>query len=370
MGRSDAESAARGSAAAGRQSLNNLRGTPFKLILLGIGAMALILPVALRSAQIDAPELRAALEMMMTLFAFAGAWLLRTQFSSSRRLRDLQLVAGALVLGLTTLAVAALPAAFDLHNGAYFAAAQLSGRLFVGAMFVAAAFMPADWLVARRRHPLAIVAGLSVAGLLVAGLGGLAVGTHGQPNRLAVTDGHPVLVALVVTAAALLVYASVGFVQRQRVEGDRVAGVVALALILLAAARVGQHVFALNVLANCGGRCVFCGLNPGPFGGKRMLVAGHIKPWKDSTSAERMDLRNGLAACPSHDVAFDTGLLTVDASLQVQISQALAGAVRADPLARQSYGRPPLRDTILLPDKAQLPGSKYLDWHRTNIFAA
>jgi len=140
--------------------------------------------------------------------------------------------------------------------------------------------------------------------------------------------------------------------------------------ILLAAARVGQHVFALNVLANCGGRCVFCGLNPGPFGGKRMLVAGHIKPWKDSTSAERMDLRNGLAACPSHDVAFDTGLLTVDASLQVQISQALAGAVRADPLARQSYGRPPLRDTILLPDKAQLPGSKYLDWHRTNIFAA
>ena len=36
--------------------------------------------------------------------------------------------------------------------------------------------------------------------------------------------------------------------------------------ILLAAARVGQHLFALNVLANCGGRCVFCGLNPGPFG--------------------------------------------------------------------------------------------------------
>lgn len=84
--------------------------------------------------------------------------------------------------------------------------------------------------------------------------------------------------------------------------------------ILLAAARVGQHVFALNVLANCGGRCVFCGLNPGSFGARRMLVAGHIKPWKDSTSAERLDLRNGLAACPSHDVAFDTGLLTVDVS--------------------------------------------------------
>ena len=128
--------------------------------------------------------------------------------------------------------------------------------------------------------------------------------------------------------------------------------------------------FALNVLANCGGRCVFCGLNPGSFGAKRMLVAGHIKPWKDSTSTERLDLRNGLAACPSHDVAFDTGLLTVDVSLQVHISGALADAVRADPLARQYYGRPPLRDTILLPDQAQIPGRKYLDWHRTNVFAA
>ncbi len=69
-------------------------------------------------------------------------------------------------------------------------------------------------------------------------------------------------------------------------------------------------------------------------------------------------------------MAFDAGLLTVDASLQVRISGALADAVRADPLARQYYGSPPLRDTILLPEQVQLPGYKYLDWHRTNIFAA
>src|SRR5436309_942903 len=102
---------------------------------------------------------------------------------------------------------------------------------------------------------------------------------------------------------------------------------------------------AAPIRPECAGQlrrgCVFCGLNPGSFGAKRMLVAGHIKPWKDSTSAERMDLRNGLAACPSHDVAFDTGLLTVDASLQVHVSGVLADAVRADPLIRQYYGRPP-----------------------------
>ena len=139
--------------------------------------------------------------------------------------------------------------------------------------------------------------------------------------------------------------------------------------ILLAAARVGQHLFAQNVLANCGQQCVFCGLKPTSFGAKRMLVAGHIKPWKDSTPVERLDTRNGLAACPSHDVAFDTGLLTVDVGLQIHVSGALADAVREDPLTRRYYGRPPLLDTILLPARAQQPAPKYLDWHRTNIFA-
>jgi len=75
--------------------------------------------------------------------------------------------------------------------------------------------------------------------------------------------------------------------------------------IFLAAARVGQHVFARQVLANCGSRCVFCGLRPASFGATRMLLAGHIKPWKDSTPIERLDPRNGLAACPAHDVAFE-----------------------------------------------------------------
>ncbi len=128
--------------------------------------------------------------------------------------------------------------------------------------------------------------------------------------------------------------------------------------------------FTVNVLSNCGRRCVFCGLDPVPFVAKRMLVAGHIKAWKDSAPSERLDLRNGLAACPDHDVAFDTGLLTVGAGLQIHFSGALANAVRADPLARQYYGRPPVLERLLLPGDAQPPARKYLDWHRANVFAA
>jgi putative restriction endonuclease len=140
--------------------------------------------------------------------------------------------------------------------------------------------------------------------------------------------------------------------------------------ILMAAVRVGQHVFAQNVLHNCGGRCVFCGLSPAAFGAKRMLLAGHIKPWKDSTPSERLDPRNGLAACPAHDVAFDTGLLTVNGGLRIHVAPTLASAVLADPLARQYYGRPPLSDVLLLPSDAQAPAPRYLDWHRQKIFVA
>lgn len=138
--------------------------------------------------------------------------------------------------------------------------------------------------------------------------------------------------------------------------------------ILLAAARVGQHVFAKDVLANCGNQCVFCGLNPATFGAKRMLLAGHIKPWKDSTPSERLDPRNGLAACPAHDVAFDTGLITVNGDLRIHVAPSLAHAVEHDPLARQYYGRPPLRDVLLLPPGAKAPARKYVDWHRQQVY--
>jgi putative restriction endonuclease len=139
--------------------------------------------------------------------------------------------------------------------------------------------------------------------------------------------------------------------------------------IMTAAARVGQHVFAQNVLSNCGGSCVFCGLRPSTFGGRRMLLAGHIKPWRDSSHRERLDLSNGLAACPSHDVAFDTGLLTVEDDLRITLAASLSEAVRVDLLARQYYGTPPMLAALRLPPTAQRPGARYLEWHRRLVFA-
>jgi putative restriction endonuclease len=139
--------------------------------------------------------------------------------------------------------------------------------------------------------------------------------------------------------------------------------------IVLGAVRVGQHVFARSVLGNCANRCVFCCFSPAGFGGKKLLLAGHIKPWKDSTPSERLDPRNGLAACPAHDVAFDTGMITVNGGLRIHLAPSLADAVQTDPLTRQFYGQPPLRRALLLSPGAQPPARKYLDWHRERIFA-
>jgi signal transduction histidine kinase len=206
------------------------------LALIAAGAAALIVPFAFDMAAVNAPSLHAALATMMTLFALAAAWLLRAQFASSRRGRDLLLVASALALGLLTFGAAAVPAAADLRGGTYFAGAELWGELILGAMFAAAAFAPSDWLIARRDHPVAITLGLSVVALATAGLGGLLIQRHGSVATLAGTFGQPLVLVLVVGATGLLAYAAVGFAHRPRVEGDRSTWLLAIAMMLMAGA--------------------------------------------------------------------------------------------------------------------------------------
>lgn len=141
--------------------------------------------------------------------------------------------------------------------------------------------------------------------------------------------------------------------------------------LLVATARVGQHVFAHGVITNCAGRCVFCGLAPGDeLSGRGLLRASHIKPWRDSSDTERLDVTNGLSACPDHDAAFDAGLLYLRDDLSVRAHPLLAERIAADSRMRSVFGQPPVNDRLLLPDEAQLPQAPYVHWHRTRIAAA
>lgn len=140
--------------------------------------------------------------------------------------------------------------------------------------------------------------------------------------------------------------------------------------LLVATARVGQHRFAQEVLRNHQHSCVFCGLSIASAGEtiQRMLVASHIKPWRDCTPIERLDARNGLTACPTHDVAFDTGLMTVNGGLRIHVAPALMHSVRDNPAARAMFGQPPLGERLLIPASASRPRIDYLRWHHNNIY--
>lgn len=142
--------------------------------------------------------------------------------------------------------------------------------------------------------------------------------------------------------------------------------------VLASTVRIGQHRFARAVMSNHGNRCVFCGMSS-VVGGRRrprMLTASHIKPWRDSSNKERLDHLNGLAACPTHDVAFDTGLITVTEDLSITYAQDLERALEEDEPLRRAFGKPPLADKLILPSGADLPDHGYLGWHRTKIFVS
>lgn len=71
--------------------------------------------------------------------------------------------------------------------------------------------------------------------------------------------------------------------------------------------RVGQQVFRERVINVCQGQCVVTGINFKP-----ILVASHIKSWKDSSNNERLDGQNGLLLAPHVDKLFDKHLISFD----------------------------------------------------------
>lgn len=133
-------------------------------------------------------------------------------------------------------------------------------------------------------------------------------------------------------------------------------------------ARIGQHRFARAVLSNCGWQCVFCGFSLGEDARRPLLRASHIKPWKAGTDSERRDPKNGVAACPTHDAAFDAGDLSLDDTLRVVVSGRLRSSTNRG--VRTAFEAPVLFERIALPPRSLRPRVDYVRWHRAKIFVA
>lgn len=87
--------------------------------------------------------------------------------------------------------------------------------------------------------------------------------------------------------------------------------------IQLAKARVGQGLFRKRVIL-LDQACRVTGVTD-----KRVLVASHIKDWKDSTNAERINGHNGILLSPHVDALFDDHLITFEDDGQMQVHLSL-----------------------------------------------
>jgi putative restriction endonuclease len=85
--------------------------------------------------------------------------------------------------------------------------------------------------------------------------------------------------------------------------------------------------FRVRVLAAYGSRCVFCGL------GASLCQAAHIRPVH---LGGRDQVQNGVAACPTHHLAFDRGLLIIQDDLSVHLNEARLDELGAEALDQEA----------------------------------
>ncbi len=89
----------------------------------------------------------------------------------------------------------------------------------------------------------------------------------------------------------------------------------------LSNARIGQGAFRKRVLA-MEPACRITGIKTAS-----LLIASHIKPWRESTDAERLDGANGLMLAPHVDLLFDRHLISFTDDGDLIISKKLDTAV-------------------------------------------
>lgn len=86
-----------------------------------------------------------------------------------------------------------------------------------------------------------------------------------------------------------------------------------------------------------------------------ILIASHIKPWKDSTNEERLDVYNGLLLLPNIDKLFDKGYISFDVKGKIMLSKAIS-----------NYDSLGIDKTMKI--KLDEKHHKYLEFHRESVF--
>jgi putative restriction endonuclease len=125
-------------------------------------------------------------------------------------------------------------------------------------------------------------------------------------------------------------------------------------------ARVNQRFFRSAVLTAYNQKCCVTGLDV-----PALLIASHIKPWKDSDPAtERTNPCNGFALNALHHDAFDNGIFTIDTDYRILVSKAAKDRYTSD-VFHDFFGKHEGK-TIILPERF-LPSKDMIEYHNSRL---
>lgn len=116
--------------------------------------------------------------------------------------------------------------------------------------------------------------------------------------------------------------------------------------------RIGQGSFRKDLIEYWHG----CAISHCPL--TWMLIASHIKPWKDADNQERLDVYNGLLLLPNYDKLFDLGYISFNRNGRIMCSRLL------DNFDKDVIGLTNDMNLVKL-DNRHLP---YLKYHNENCF--
>ena len=106
-----------------------------------------------------------------------------------------------------------------------------------------------------------------------------------------------------------------------------------------------------------GARCALCESILGT-----ILVASHIVPWSEDTK-NRLNPRNGLLLCRTHDALFEAGIVRVDVDLSVSWPSATKAKLGKDLYQFLIHHT---QEQIRVPRKPNRPDPKFLQWRLHN----
>src|ERR1022692_396084 len=92
-------------------------------------------------------------------------------------------------------------------------------------------------------------------------------------------------------------------------------------------------------------------------------LAPEVSGTKTASQATHNVAFGSARDCVAARLAVAPSLREASSWLGIHVARSLTEAVQTDPMARQYYGQPPLRQTLILPPGAQAPARKYLAWH-------